>query len=325
MCSLPLAREGLGEGKLIERWQAVLDHPILRLELRRIRRKRWWPGRRFFMFYPALLGAAVGYGVALALSDSLGVQVAALATGLPVVCLVSVVTSLLSFALPWIAPALTAATIARERELGTLDLLRATLLTERSIVLGKLAGCLARLWPGLLALALLSPFQVVWMAGSSLFAIPSSLNVLTMGTGFAALMMDVGFDTNWQTWALVLVLAVLTVVPGLLKPWCDLALNAAVGLFVSVRSPSSGAAIAISYGAILVVRVALWLGTSVLWPLLLMLVGTAQASLLGTTLAMQETAMMLVIPGLVLLATVFVEAVGAASLVWGAIWWLKRT
>ena len=73
------------------------------------------------------------------------------------------------------------------------------------------------------------------------------------------------------------------------------------------------------------VRVALWLGTSVLWPLLLMFVGTAQASLLGTTPAMQETAMMLVIPGLVPLATVSVEALGAAFLVWGAIWWLKRT
>jgi len=297
-----------------ERWQAVLDHPILRLELRRIRRKRWWPGRRFFMFYPALLGAALGYGVVLALSDSVGVQVTALATGAPVVCLLSVVTWLLSFALPWIAPALTAATIVRERELGTLDLLRVTLLTERSIVLGKLGGCLAQLWPGILTLALLIPFQVVWVAGSGLFGSPSSL--------YIPIIMDAGLDAelSWE-W---LLLAALMVVAGLLRPWCHLALNAAVGLFVSALSRSSGAAIAVSYGVILVVRVTLWLATSILWPLLLMFVSTAQAPLVGTTLATEEMAMMLVIPGLVPLATVFVEVVGAASLVWGAIWWLKR-
>jgi hypothetical protein len=303
-------------GKLAERWKTVLDHPILRLEMRRIRRKRWWPGRRFFMFYPALLGAALGYGVTLALSDSLGVQLMALVSGVPVVCLVSVVTWFLSFALPWIAPALTAATIARERELGTLDLLRATLLTERAIVLGKLGGCLARLWPGLLALALLSPFQVVWMAGSSLFAIPSSLNVLTMSTGFDALMMDTDF-AKWQTWTLVLLLAILTVVSGLLKPWCDLALNAAIGLVVSTLASSSGVAIAVSYGVILVVRVTLWLGTSILWPLLALLISTIQA--------MPEPEVMVVImPALVPLLIVLIESVGAVFLVWGAIWWLKR-
>jgi hypothetical protein len=291
---------------LTERWQAVLNHPILRLELRRIRRKRWWPGRRFFMFYPALLGAALGYGVALALSDSLGVQVAAIATGGPVVCLLSVVTWLLSFALLWIAPALTAATIARERELGTLDLLRATLLTERSIVLGKLGGCLARLWPGILTLALLTPFQVVRVTGSGLFGGPFS--------PYVPIMVDAGLDTElaWE-W---LLLAVLIVVAGLLKPWCELALHVAVGLFVSALSPSSSVAIAVSYGVVLVVRVTLWLATLILWPLLLA-VGTLQAT--------PKLETMLIIPALVSLATVLVEAVGAAFLVWGAIWWLKWT
>jgi len=48
---------------LIEHWRAMLDHPILRLELRRIRRKRWWPGRRFFLFYPVLLGQTLFSGL----------------------------------------------------------------------------------------------------------------------------------------------------------------------------------------------------------------------------------------------------------------------
>jgi hypothetical protein len=309
-------------GRLAEGWRTVLDHPILRLEMRRIRRKRWWPGRRFFMFYPALLGAALGYGVTLALSDSLEVQLMALVSGVPMVCLVSLVTWFLSFALPWIAPALTAATIARERELGTLDLLRATLLTERAIVLGKLGGCLARLWPGLLALALLTPFQVVWVAGSGLLGDSSSLGVL-MSARLDFLMVDAGLN-KWWMWSLVLLLVALAIVSGLLKPWCDLALNAAVGLFVSALSPSSGVAIAVSYGAILVVRVALWLATSILWPLLLMFVGSAQVSLVGTTPAMQKIMIMFAVPALVPLATVLVESVGSASLVWGAISWLKR-
>jgi hypothetical protein len=266
------------------------------------------------MFYPVLLGTALGYGVALTLSDSLGVQLTALVTGVPAVCLLSVVTSLLAFALPWIAPAFTAASIVRERELGTLDLLRVTLLTERSIVLGKLGGCLARLWPGILTLALLSPFQVVWVAGSGLLGSPSSL--------YVPIIMEAGLNADLpREW---LLLTVLMVVAGLIRPWCHLALNAAVGLFASALSRSSGMAIAVSYGAILIVRVALWLATSILWPLLLLLASTAQAPLVGTTSATQETVMILAIPGLIPLATAFVESVGAVSLVWGAIWWLKR-
>ncbi|OQY18054.1 MAG: hypothetical protein B6I34_11305 [Anaerolineaceae bacterium 4572_32.1] len=174
------------------RWQSTLDHPMLRLELRRIRRVRWWPGRRFFLFYPVVLGATLGCGAIVALSAGLsnlsvpvrflepgGIQMAALVTGVPVICLVGTATTLLSVALPWIAPALTSATIARERELGTLDLLLTTLLTERSIVLGKLGGCLARLWPGILALALLTPFQLV---GTSLLGgYSSTIGMVALG------------------------------------------------------------------------------------------------------------------------------------------------
>ena len=300
---------------MTERWRSVLDHPIVRLELRRIRRKRWWPGRRFFLFYPVLLGAVLGCGVALALSDSLeklsvpvsgaSLQLAALVTGVPAVCLVSVVTSLLSFALPWIAPALTAATIARERELGTFDLLRVTLLTERSIVLGKLGGCLAWLWPGILTLALLTPFQVVLGAGIGLFGSSSYLPVL---------MTDSISDAE-GLWVWLLLMGV----AGLLKPWGDLALHAALGIFVSVLARSSGTAIVVSYSAILVVRVFLWLVTSILGPLLLTLLVDATQSLMD----MAPTGMV-VVSSLPLLAAVFIEIAGAALLVWGAICWLKR-
>ena len=45
----------------------------------------------------------------------------------------------------------------------------------------------------------------------------------------------------------------------LLRPWGNLALHSATGLFISTLSPSSGAAIALSYGAVILLQVALWL------------------------------------------------------------------
>ena len=107
------------QGKMIagakQRWQRIVDHPLLQLELRRIRRTRWWPGRRFFLFYPALLGCGVGYGVMLLLTDSLAEQLSISITALPMVCLLSVVSSLLSTLLPWVAPAFTASSISPSR------------------------------------------------------------------------------------------------------------------------------------------------------------------------------------------------------------------
>ncbi|RLC98132.1 MAG: hypothetical protein DRI77_05695 [Chloroflexi bacterium] len=295
------------------RWQSTLDHPMLRLELRRIRRVRWWPGRRFFLFYPVVLGATLGCGAIVALSAGLsnlsvpvrflepgGIQMAALVTGVPVICLVGTATTLLSVALPWIAPALTSATIARERELGTLDLLRTTLLTERSIVLGKLGGCLARLWPGILALALLTPFQLV---GTSLLGGYSS----TIG------MVALGAKQPWL-WLL------LATVAGWLKPWGDLVLNAAIGLFVSVLARASSVAVAVTYGAVIVTRVGLWSLEMLLMSVLVIPAMINPMQQLDGQIGLTE-----LMAGLIPLATVLLEITGTVLLVWAAIWWLKRT
>ena len=242
----------------------------------------------------------MGYGVILALSDSWGVQLAVFITGLPIVCLLSVVTSLLALTLAWIAPALTATTIARERELGTLDLLRVTLLSERSIVLGKLGGCLAWLWPGMLTLVLLAPFQLIVAAGGGLFGSSSLVATVTEPAPGAA----------WP-WMWLL----LTGVAGWARRWSDLALHAAVGLFVSALSRSVGVAITTSYGAVLVARVALWLATSALGFLPLLLMDQAWAT----------DEMVMAVPATASLVMSFIEFAGAVLLVWGAIWWLRRT
>lgn len=280
----------------------ILDHPIVRLELQRVRRKRWWPGRRFFLFYPALLGGALGCGTTWALGDRLGGQPAVIVVGASSICALNGLLWLLGFALPWIVPALTASSIARERELGTLDLLRATLLSERAIVLGKLGGCVVQLWPVILTLLLLTPFRVLGAAGGGLLTPALLPNLMAAG----------GFDLG-QSWTWLLLAGLL----GWLRPWGDLAFHAALGLFVSVPSRSSGAAVAVSYGALLVARAALWLMVSLLVPLLVVLpslteTAPASAYVLDTMVWMPP------------LVTVFIEVAGAILLVWGAIRWLKR-
>jgi hypothetical protein len=231
------------------RWRAWRAHPLLQIERRRVRRRRWWPGRRFFLFYPALLGVMLAYGVVAVLGNWRDTYWSALLTGAPLLCGVSAITSFLASVLPWVVPAFTATTIAQERERGTLDLLRVTTLSERALVWGKLGGCAVRLGPALLALALLTPFQAAWAWGGAF-----SVNSLTS----AALALSTP-ETDW-----LIVWGILTVVVGWLQPWGTLLLNAAVGLLSSTLAASSGVAVIVTYGAILVLRFLMGLAQFVL-------------------------------------------------------------
>jgi hypothetical protein len=279
-------------------------NPLFQLELQRTRRKRWWPGRRFFLFYPVVLGVALGYGVVLALARSLETQLGIAVTAVPGICLLSVITWLLSVALPWIAPALTAAAIARERELQTFDLLRTTLLTERGIVLGKLGSCVVRLWPGILMLALLAPFQAIQTSTSGLGSL--YIPALMAGTEYNVVGMG----------ALLLLMGLVTA----LKSFGDLALHATVGLFVSAFARSSGIAVAVSYGVILAARVFLWIAASVSTSLLTM----GLVDQVVSTDFMASLEYMMLIPSVLSLVTVVAEFLGAVLLVWGTIWRLRR-
>ncbi len=132
-----------------------LDNPILQWELQRIRQSPWRPGRWFSEHLSA-------FGQMALLAVILG---CGLICGFLLADASEYIGLILSFAaaIPaWIAPALTAVAIAGERERGTFDLLRVTLLSEKDIILGKLGACLARLWPGFLVLVLLIPFQFLW-------------------------------------------------------------------------------------------------------------------------------------------------------------------
>lgn len=292
------------------RWNRMVDHPILRLERRRIRR-RWWPGRRFFLFYPVLLGMVLGFALVLILTDWPGAFEAGLVAGIPTACVLGAVVWLLSFALPWIAPALTAVSVAREREMASLDLLRVTLLSERSIVLGKLAACLAWLWPGILLLVLLAPFQAVRLVGGNLFIFPSAnATMLLAASGLSST--ELIFRPVW-VW---LVLA--TLAGAFLRPFSDLGLHAAIGLFASVVSRTSGTALGVSYGAILATRAVLWVLSSLLLPaLILPLIDPG-----GWTGA--DMGSMALLWGLIPIVIVVIEILAAAALVWGAVRRLER-
>jgi ABC-type transport system involved in multi-copper enzyme maturation permease subunit len=295
-------------------WSKARDNPILQLEVRRIRRRRWWPGRRFFLFYPVLLGIALGFGVMLVPTNWVGVQVAAVATGVSLGAVLGTVVWLLGMALPWIAPALAAATIAREREMGTFDMLRTTLLSERGIVLGKLGACLAQLWPGVLLLVLLAPFQVIGtLGGGALCLCPSYTDLSALA--FAS---ELGVEY-------VIVSFVLSAFVGTLRPLADVAFNIGLGMFVSTLLRSSGAAVAASYGVVLVFRVAAWLATTVMSAVLVY--GSMGPAVLDAPLANPGAGLPVLswlVPSLAPLMLVVGETLAALLLIWGAIWRLER-
>ncbi|MGD1993247.1 MAG: hypothetical protein PVI59_08650, partial [Anaerolineae bacterium] len=231
------------------RWRAWMAHPILWLELRQLR--RWWSVRWVFPIYLLALAALVllGIGVGGVWLQGLEQETdipAWVAGSLTVFCPATALGALLRFLLPWVAPAIAAISIAREREMGTWELLRSTALTEREIVLGKLAGVLGRLWPALLAMALLTPFQFV-----------SAMVIQGGNLGIVSTVMVQIESSNGPDLLPVLLIAALQSLVSQLAPWSRLALNAVVGLTASALARSTGAAIALAYGGVIGIRVVL--------------------------------------------------------------------
>jgi hypothetical protein len=295
-------------------WQKVCrSNPILWLEIRRIRRRHWWPGRRFFLFYPVLLGIALGYGVMLLLTRaSQGVLAVVLVTGVPISVILGLVVWLLGLGLPWIAPVLSAPAFAREREMSTFDILRTTLLSERALVLGKLGACVAQLWPGILLLILLAPFQLLGVfGGGTLCMCPPYYDVASL------------LSISDQGAELVIVWGVVRVVLGMLRSLADILLNTSIGLFISTMVRSSGAAVSFTYGVVLVIRVMVWLFSSVLGTALIYSFFSSQILYDFPTSYLADAFDWLLInlPSFLIIGF---EIVGSIGLIWGAIWRLGR-
>lgn len=226
-----------------------MAHPVVWLELRRLR--RFWRVRWVLPVYLLALAGLVLLGIGVGGIWLLGVEqetdIPAWAAGsLAVFCPAVALGSLLRFVLPWIVPAIAAISIAREREMGTWELLRSTALTEREIVVGKLAGVVGRLWPALLAMALLTPFQFV--------------SATAMQGGNLGIMSTVLIEMESSSGPDILPILLIAALQGLiaqLVPWSRLSLNAAVGLAASALSRSTGTAIALAYGSVIGIRVTL--------------------------------------------------------------------
>ena len=285
-------------------WRTVAFHPVLQLELRHVRRQLGRFGRLLLPAYLLLLslllllGGGLGVILVAALREELTDPFPMWSIGaMAAICPANALGALLEFLLPWIVPAIAALSIAQERETGTWEVLRCTALTARDIVLGKLGGSLGRLWPALLALALLAPFRLLWTAATT---------ALT-ATGLTA----PAISSGWSVWP-----GLLSAIPaGLvaqLTPWTHMLLHAAVGLLASALSRSSTTAIALAYGGAIVGRIVLWLIGSVLSLLATVLLAGLVATASQTTLVGGAASLLLAAEPL---AMVGLESLVAAALV----------
>lgn len=315
-------------------WQTVRSHPLVALELQRMQRKRWWPGPWAAWAVPVVLGIALGMAILWIVYLLVGsrfqtglawVPIILTVASLPMGCITNVVSGLGTAALMWVLPATLATSIVREREQGTLDLLRVTMLSTRSLLLGKVAGCVVRWWPLFVALALLVPFQII-LASAGLGSITQLMGMLLPTDGAPnPFDLEEMYRTSrdmviWTAWLTIL---------GGLRPWVDIALHGMIGLFASVWTRSSSAAIAATYGAIIAIRAGVYL-LSLVVSMMIPLVwlrslspimeqgpeyGAGMNSIAGS---------MLLVQGVTILIIVLLELGAGVLLWWGAVRRMER-
>lgn len=253
---------------------------------------------------PIILGVLLGILVAVAAKAAGESQLSGFFTAMATACPANALASLLQFALPWLSPAIAAGAFARERERGTWDLLRSTTLGEPAIVLGKFLGTLALLWPGLLTLVLLTPFQVVWGISN------------VSGLGASLLSLPAMLEQTIEPIEIVTMISL--AIAGQLQFWSRLLFHTSIGLFISALFHSSGAAIAVTYGAILTVRTLFWLFNAIAESLLLVFFFSqmTSATIPFLPLSLGVSAYTLVIFAAEIAATV--------ALVGASIWYLQQ-
>ena len=333
------ARPGLFSGQRVDSvmkvWQAARTHPLIALELRRMRRKRWWPDRWVLWVIPVVLGAALGMAILWIVYLLVGPQfptglawvpITLTASSLPMGCVANVVGGLGTAALMWILPATIAVSIVREREQGTLDLLRVTVLSTRSLLFGKVGGCLVRWWPLFVVLVVLMPFQLV-MASAGMGSFTQLIG-MSLPVGGVSDLLDMG--EVFQAGKKMIAIAVMIALLGWLRPWVDIALHGMIGLFASVLARSSNTAIALTYGAIIAIRVGNYLLNmmmSMFMPLVwlqssFLTVGPSLEYEAGANSSLIES--MLLMQGMITAIVILLELGGVGLLWWGAVRRMER-
>jgi ABC-type transport system involved in multi-copper enzyme maturation permease subunit len=170
-------------------------------------------------------------------------------------CLPGIVVSALTLFGSFMAPAVTAPSISSELSQGTWDILRLTPQSTLSILLAKLFGGLSRLpiWTVLGALTLVQTCFLMF--------------------GLAALLPGDSIVDFF--------LIILTSVCLLGRPWIEILFAAFLGMYVSTWIRSQTLALATSYGALIFMKVIVWV-VAIFLPLLLVL-DLREGLLLGVT------------------------------------------
>ena len=170
-------------------------------------------------------------------------------------CLPSMLLSMITLFGAFTAPALTAPMVSMEVNRGTWEILRTTPLSTRSILGAKLFGALARLriWPILFALSLL---QGLLIGCSTTIA-----------------------QENLIYWGWLLG------VSAVVRPWVEILFAALIGLYASTRTRSATTALVAAYTAVVLMRV---LNSSGVWTLITLArneggIGIILSSSLGPT------------------------------------------
>lgn len=167
-------------------------------------------------------------------------------------CLPGILLSALTLFGSFMAPALTAPTISLELANGTWDILRATPMPTRTILLAKLFGGLARL-------------RLFWwlLFGVSMF---QGL-LMTCSTSLAA--------GKYAIWGWLIGLCTVT------RPWLEVLFAAFVGMLISTWTRSGTMALVGSYTAVVFFKI---FNSAVLWLAVSALLGADEIMLLTSTL-----------------------------------------
>jgi hypothetical protein len=225
-------------------WRELKNHPVYQRE-----RGGWGQPNRFYdslsRYSPFVVMGAILLGVCAGSSNpALLAGNEALVAFWCFLCLPGIVLNGVTLFGMFMAPALTAPTISMELDRGTWDILRATPLTTRSIILAKLFGALARLriWPLLFALSLL---QGLLLTCSLVFALS------TEPGGSAALG------------------GIIVGVTAAIRPWLEILFAAFVGMVASTLVKSATTALAASYTAVALTKLfnssLVWMGIASLF------------------------------------------------------------
>jgi hypothetical protein len=224
-------------------WRELKNHPVYQRE-----RGGWGKPNRFYdslsRYSPFVVMGAILLGVCAGSSNpALLSGDDALMVFWCLLCLPGMALNGVTLFGMFMAPALTAPTISMELDRGTWDILRATPLSTREIVLAKLLGALARLriWPILFALSLL---QGLLLSCSFFFALGTDA-----GNSAALSGVIVGMTTA-------------------VRPWLEILFAAFVGMMTSTLIHSATTALAASYTAVVLTKLfnssLIWMGVAAL-------------------------------------------------------------